>query len=93
MQQPQEGDPSSLWLCSSCSKQSPQPVQTYLLSITLADETGSLRVSLIGEKAEGLLSPIKAAQLMEMQMHQTLDAKGRSFHDVFADANLTVNKP
>ncbi|XP_026190292.1 replication factor A protein 1 [Cyclospora cayetanensis] len=89
MQQPQDGDPSTLWLCSSCNKQSPEPVQTYLLNLTLADATGSLRASLIGERAEGLMAPLKAGQLVAMQLQQTLDSAGRSFHDVFTDVNLT----
>ncbi|KAL8425514.1 hypothetical protein Efla_006990 [Eimeria flavescens] len=89
MQQPQEGDPSSLWLCSSCSKQCAEPVQTYLLNMTLADATGCIRASLIGERAEAVLQPVKAAQLVNMQLQQTLDERGRSFHDVFSDVNLT----
>ncbi|KAL8443584.1 hypothetical protein Emed_006734 [Eimeria media] len=89
MQQPQEGDPSSLWFCSGCSKQSPEPVHTYLLNLTLADATGSLRASLIGERAEVVLQPVKAGQLVCMQIQQTLDERGRSFHDVFSDVNLT----
>lgn len=90
MQQMQEGDPSSMWQCSSCSKQCNEPVQTYLLNITLADCSGSIRVSVIGEKAEVLMGPIKAAQLRDMQIQQSLDNRGRSFNDVFADASLTV---
>ena len=89
--QQQEGDASSVWRCSSCSKEFEAPVETYLLQLTLVDETGSLKVSLIGEKAEVILKELHAAELRCMQQQQTLDRQGRSFNDVFADASLTVN--
>ncbi|CDJ28853.1 Chromosome I, complete genome, related [Eimeria mitis] len=89
MQQPQEGEGTSLWQCSSCSKQCEEPVETYLVNLTLTDTSGSLRASLIAERAEILMGAIKAAQLRQMQLQQTLDPQGRSFNDVFTDASLT----
>ncbi|KFG32582.1 replication factor-a protein 1 (rpa1) subfamily protein, partial [Toxoplasma gondii FOU] len=76
------------WQCPSCRKQCEQPNHTYMLNLSLMDLTGSLRCSCIGEKAEEFMANTKAETVLLLAEHRALDEQGRSFQDIFADANL-----
>ncbi|PFH37233.1 replication factor-a protein 1 (rpa1) subfamily protein [Besnoitia besnoiti] len=81
-------DMPGCWVCPSCRKQCEQPNHTYMLNLSLMDVTGSLRCSCIGDKAEEFMSHTKAETVLLLAEHRALDEEGRSFQDIFADANL-----
>lgn len=86
------GDTPGCWTCPSCQRQVDQPNHTYMLNMSLMDYTGSLRCSCIGERAEDFMGGIKAETVLLLSEHRALDEEGRSFQDVFADANLEVRQ-
>lgn len=58
---------SEVYVCPSCTKQVETPVRKYLLNLEIADVTGSLRCTAMGDRGHLIMGPVTADTLAQLQ--------------------------
>lgn len=74
---------SETYVCSGCAKQVDAPVRKYLLSIEIADITGSLRCTALGDKGHLIMGSVTADTLARLQTEAYNPSVQQRYEDFF----------
>ncbi|GFE55107.1 replication factor A [Babesia ovis] len=76
------------WVCTRC-RSTNKPRHTYILSLKIADDTGSLWATASGYVGEEIMHKVSAEDALALSDNNDVNAAGKNFVNIFEEARLS----